>query len=117
MKKYLFPIILLSLLALPFAGQALNLSYPSMGGINLGLSTSIEQLVAWFYYFFVAISGLGAFVMLVAGGFKWMSSAGNPNEISEAKDIISNAILGMIVILASFLILRVINPDILSSIR
>jgi len=43
-----------------------------------------------------------------------LTSAGSPAKISEAKDRIGSAILGLIIILASFLILKVINPDLIT---
>jgi hypothetical protein len=113
-NKAILTIIIVSILILPnicFGGLKLNLEYPSFGGFKLSGSTNINEVVAWLYYFMISISGLSAFVMLVRGGFMWMSSAGNPNTLGEAKDTITSAILGLIIILASFLILQVINPE------
>ena len=89
----------------------LNLEYPKFGGFDLNDNQDINELVAWLYYFIVSIAGFSSFVMLVRGGFMWMSSAGNQGALTEAKEIITSAILGLIIILASFLILQVINPE------
>lgn len=89
----------------------LNLEYPKFGGFDLNDDQDINELVAWLYYFIVSISGFSAFIMLVRGGFMWLSSAGDQGRLSEAKSIITSAILGLIIILASFLILQVINPE------
>lgn len=120
--KYLLSIILLSLLFLPAISLAvlcngeengLNLCYPSFGpdGFTLTFGADLNQVVAWFYYFVVGISGLAAFVMLVVGGFRWLTSAGNPTTTSDAKDQITKALLGLLLILMSWIILQVINPD------
>lgn len=74
----------------------------------------LNRLIAWFYYFIIMLSGLAAFVMLVWGGFGWLTSVGNPSKISEAKERITSALLGLLIILASWLVLRVINPDLLT---
>jgi len=112
-KKIISGIILISFLAMPTICSALdlNLEYPEFGGFDLNDDQDINEIVAWLYYFIVSISGFAAFAMLVRGGFMWLSSAGNPSVLSEAKDIISSAILGLIIVLASFLILQVINPE------
>jgi hypothetical protein len=91
----------------------LNLNYPTIFGLDLNRDQDINKVVAWFYYFIISIGGLAAFVMLVWGGFQWLTSAGSPTKISEAKDRINSAILGLVIILASYLILQVINPELL----
>ncbi len=123
MRKYFFIFISISLF-LPAISSAvscngtenlLNLCYPTLGptgsGITVGLGMDLNQLISWFYYFIVGISGFAAFVMLVWGGFDWLTSAGSPSKITEAKDKISSALVGLLLILASFLILQVINPE------
>ena len=124
MKKILTSIIFISFLFLPEISLAvfcngennyLNLCYPSFGPgekkFTLTLGTNLSLIVAWFYYFIVGIAGLAAFVMLVWGGFQYLTSAGNPTAISDAKDKIKSALLGLLLILTSWLILQVINPD------
>jgi len=103
-------------LLLPGASLAaidLNLEYPKFGDFDLNNHQDLNQMVAWFYYFIVSISGLAAFVMLVWAGFIWMTSAGNPTKITEAKDRIYSAFLGMLLVLASWIIIRIINPDLI----
>jgi TRAP-type C4-dicarboxylate transport system permease small subunit len=39
-----------------------------------------------------------AVLMIVIGGFQWMTSAGDPGKISDAKDRIFAAILGLLII-------------------
>ena len=113
-NKAILTIILVSALLLPnicFGELELNLKYPNFGGFELKKSTDINEIIAWLYYFIISISGLSSFIMLVRGGFMWLSSAGNVGTLTEAKDIITSAILGLIIVLASFLILQAINPE------
>ena len=93
-------------------GICLNLTYPELpGGLKLNDATSLAGLVAWLYAFFVMISGLAAFVMIVLGGVQWMSSQGNPTATGDAKDKIKMALLGLLLVLSSFIILQIINPE------
>jgi hypothetical protein len=39
-----------------------------------------------------------AVLMIIVAGFKWMTSAGDPSKISDAKDQIFAAILGLLII-------------------
>mgnify|MGYP006865138778 CR=1 FL=1 len=114
--KYL-SLLLLLLLVIPIsveAGIELNLDYPALpGGIDLNDSKNqdITSLIGWVYTFIIAGSGLAAFVMIVWGGLQWMSSSGDTGMISTAKDRIKKALLGLLVILTSFILLNLINPE------
>lgn len=93
----------------------LNLEYPVIDDIDLGMEEyqGLDDLVAWWYTFIVIISGLATFFMFVQGGFLWLTSQGNTQQIGQAKDKINSALKGLVIILASYLILNVINPDLL----
>jgi len=95
----------------PAATIPLNLDYPEFGGFNLKNNQNLNEIVAWFYYFIVSVAGIAAFFALILGGFEWMTSAGDPSKVSSAKERMSSAMLGLIIILASYLILQVINPE------
>lgn len=116
LKRQSFLIIALALaLLFPSFSSAvdLNLDYPEFGGFDLNRDQNLNEVIAWFYYFIVSIGGLAAFVMLIWGGFQYLTSVGNPSKIGEAKDRIYSAFLGLIIILASYLIIQTINPELL----
>jgi hypothetical protein len=114
--KRKFLLVILALLLLlpnisPAAAITLNLDYPEIGGFDLNTQQDLNQVVAWFYYFVITIAGMAVFAMLVWGGFTWLTSTGDPSKIGNAKDRIYSAFLGLILILASFLIMQTINPE------
>lgn len=115
-RKLIAFLILFLILVAPVIADALdlNLIYPTFPGapdINQSKNQNLSGIVAWLYVLIVSISGLAAFIMIVWGGVQWMTSAGNPARTSDAKDKIQKALLGLLLILASFLILQVINPE------
>lgn len=115
-KKQFLVLFLLGTLLVPHISLAVKLNlegqYPTLGGINISESDqALNQLIAWFYYFAIATSGFFAFFGLVVGGFRWLASAGNPSAIAEAKDQIIAAILGLVLILASYVLLNIVNPQ------
>lgn len=111
MKKYLILIILTIFLIIPATSSALELTYPVIQGLEIRLDMNLNELIVWFYYFIVGISGLAVFIELVWGGFTWLTSSGSSSKTGEAKERINSAVLGLIIILSSYLILQVINPD------
>ena len=112
-KKILFVFVLLAVAVPIFAAAQinLNLDYPTFAGIDLNTNQNLNTVVAWLYYFIVGIAGLAAFVMIVWGGIQWLTSGAIPSQASEARDKLRSAILGLLLILASFLIIQVINPQ------
>ena len=72
---------------------------------------TIPQLAQTIYYFILGISGALAMLRIVWGGFNWIISGGDPNKVSEAKEIIKSAFVGIIIIIAAFIVLGIINPQ------
>ena len=67
--------------------------------------------VKYFYYLFLMIAGLLALGIMVYGGFLYLISAGAPVKMIAAKDQITGGILGLVILLSSYLILATINPQ------
>lgn len=89
----------------------LNLDYPVIGPFNLNTTQNIGEVIGFLYGFLVVIAGVLAFGMLVWAGITWLASAGDPSKISDARDRIQKAFLGLLLVLASFLLLQILNPD------
>jgi len=82
---------------------------PGVGGTPADLS---EYLIG-LYNFLLSIVGIAAVLMLIIGGFKYLTAVGNPSAASEAKSIIFNALFGLILAIISWVIVSEINPDVL----
>lgn len=61
----------------------------------------------------VGIAGGIAFLYFLYGAFLILTSAGNPEKIEEAKQIITSALSGVLLIIFSIFLLKVIGVDIL----
>ncbi len=46
--------------------------------------------------------GIIAVLLILLGGFKWMTAAGNEDGVAEAKKIIGAGVIGLIIILAAY---------------
>jgi hypothetical protein len=63
------------------------------------------------YKFGIWTVGIAALLMITIGGFMYFTSAGNTAKLGQAKQVIYDALFGLIIAMAAFLILYVINPD------
>ncbi len=68
------------------------------------------QYLADFYRFFTGLIAVMAVVMIMWGGFKRIAAAGSAESIKNANATIVGAIVGLIIALMSYSLLRLINP-------
>ena len=73
------------------------------GGDALGTLTSSILKIA------LPLAGTVTVVLLIIAGYKMMSSQGNPDKLKDAKEMITNAIIGLVFILLSIAILLLIS--------
>lgn len=76
------------------------------------LGSYISKVFKWS----LRIAGLAAFGALIYGGFRYLTSAGSPTAISAARKQMLAAVLGLILLLGSYIILRTINPALVGKI-
>lgn len=46
--------------------------------------------------------GVIAVILILFGGFKWMTAAGNDDKVDEAKRLITAGVVGLLIVLAAF---------------
>jgi hypothetical protein len=106
---------LLAILALPalaFAQTQISVGIP--GSYANNTSTAPGAYIANFYQFALLIGGILAFGAIVFGGVKYVASAGNPSAQSDGKEWIWGALIGLLLLAGAYLILEVINPQLLN---
>ncbi|WKZ25367.1 MAG: hypothetical protein QY322_03165 [bacterium] len=57
----------------------------------------------------LALGGIVLFLMLLSGGFKYLTSGGDPKAVEGARNTLTYAIGGLILLAGSFLILKIIE--------
>ncbi len=119
---FMVAFFLLSPLAV-FAADALKfsprISIPGSGrfseGSNVEVSDSlIGDYISAFFNFAVPGTAILAVIMMMYGGIMWLTSGGSMERIGKAKEYITGAISGMVLLLASFIILNTISPDLVT---
>lgn len=115
MKKIKAFIVSLTALLLPVVVLAqasiIPNKIPSLPG-DTGSTFGFQ--LRWMINVFLAVVGLIAVAFLIYGGFRYMTSAGNEETAEEAKRIIQNAIIGLVVIILSYIIIAVIANALLT---
>jgi hypothetical protein len=57
----------------------------------------------------LGLAGIVLFVLLIIGGFRYITSGGDPKAADGAKKTITSAITGLVVILVAYLVLVLIS--------
>ncbi|MDA1024472.1 MAG: peptidoglycan DD-metalloendopeptidase family protein, partial [bacterium] len=70
----------------------------------------IAEYIGAVYTFLIRVGALIAIVLLMVGGFQWMTSRGGP-AIGQAKQRISTAFLGLTLLLSAAAVLTIIDPN------
>lgn len=113
-KYYLILIILaaISAYAIPYINALAidyKLSVPIPG--ESGIMPEPPQYILMLFRFGLTIAGLLALGMIIFGAIQYTTSAGNVSRQQDAKDRITSAIYGIILLVGATLILTTINPD------
>lgn len=67
---------------------------------------SIQDIINSVFDVAYGLAGVVAIIFLIIGGYHYITSSGNPDASEAAKGTIINSIIGLIIILTSYLIIR-----------
>lgn len=73
---------------------------------NSGLGEAADrdprQVAADIIKFILGFLGIIAVIIVLYAGFKWMTAGGNEENVSEAKKMLINGVIGLIIILSAY---------------
>ena len=70
---------------------------------------TLGDLINLVVSFVVPIAGIILFLVLVAGGYSFMMSQGNPEKVKKAQGMITAGIVGFILLVASYFIVKLLS--------
>ena len=68
-----------------------------------------EKIFSFILSLATTAAGLVCFVMLIVGGFKYLTSGGDPKQTASAKGTLTWAIAGLVIIIAVWFVLQFIE--------
>ncbi|MFH1890883.1 MAG: hypothetical protein ABIJ91_04975 [Candidatus Kuenenbacteria bacterium] len=120
-KKIVLPILLLTM-ALNFVPVSLPQAQANGFDLNTNVSEQLEdikdiglpgrdkaegrilEVVTDVIKMVLSLLALIFLILIIVAGVKWMTAAGNEESITKAKKIISNALIGLLIIFLSYAI-------------
>jgi len=86
-----------------------NYGTPAMDARTVPTIQGFECLLTNFLSAAITLLGIVAFVMFLIGGFRYLTAGANAKGTEAGKNSITFAILGIVLALASFLILNILS--------
>ncbi len=113
-KKLLFgAVFLLSVFTLLFifagsaSAQVTETGFEKICAKGNGLAVCIQQL----YLVALGLGAVVALLMIILAGYRYMTAQGNAQQVESAKEALTSAFIGLIIIFIAFILLYLINPD------
>jgi hypothetical protein len=76
-----------------------------------GKDTTLPQYMKYLFNLGIGIGGILVFFVFAFAGIKYITSAGNPTTIAQAKKMMFGAIAGLALLLLSYVLIVTINPE------
>lgn len=94
-------------MAQPFGNITANYLTGGYNTPNIGANIGkfIENIVSAVFL----VSGLATFAFLIIGGIRYLTSSGDAKAMESATKIITNAVIGLLIVLGSYGIARIVE--------
>lgn len=56
----------------------------------------------------LGLLGVAFFILMIYAGVLWMTAAGNPDSVKKAKQILSNSVIGIVIVLSAYAISKTV---------
>ena len=128
MKKKLISLFIISLFVIPFlaipqanAGIDFGTAYldgTASGSEGLVLGKRDPRAIATqIINIALTLLGIVAVIIVLLGGFKWMTAGGNEDKVGEAKKILGAGVIGLVIVLAAWGIARFVLVQLINATR
>ena len=103
-------------LALKKNAPTLIINIPTVKLTELGQSGQyitipwIAQYLVGIYQYAIYAAAVLAVIMMMWGGFQWLTSAGDASKVGAAKKRLENAAIGLMILMSAYVIFTMVNP-------
>jgi hypothetical protein len=108
MKKLILASSLVMLLALPAVtmaqGNWLNWMGNTIENTPIKPEADLVGIIFRAIQYILAFLGVVAVVVILIGGFMWMTAGGNDEKVGKAKKILIQGLIGLVIVLLAFAI-------------
>jgi multidrug transporter EmrE-like cation transporter len=116
---FVLSVFMVSLFALPVLVSAqtnldLGINYATYTGLG---TKDVRQTVAQIINVALGLLGIVAVVIILVGGFEWMTAGGNEEKTGEARKRIIAGVVGLAIILSAYAIANFVVSSLMTATR
>ena len=111
---FIFTIFCLLFAVSVMAQIKLETGLPGIPSSGLPVGQELPSYINYLFIFSLGLVTILALTQMIIGGITYILAAGNAAKVEDAKDMILQALLGVGILLISYLLLRTINPDLVN---
>ncbi|OGY45743.1 MAG: hypothetical protein A2663_02875 [Candidatus Buchananbacteria bacterium RIFCSPHIGHO2_01_FULL_46_12] len=112
MRKIAILTAIFALTAVPALALETGISYGAYTDLGTrDLREGIMQIITVLLGFL----GIVAIIVILWGGFRWLTSGGNEEKVGEAKKILASGLVGLIIIFTAYAIANFVITQLLSA--
>ena len=111
--SYNFDLVQASDYGLTEAAQRAGIASENPGKAETSLAVIIGKIISTILSFL----GVIFFILMVYGGFMWMTARGNETQVDKGRKIIMDAIWGLIVILMAYAVTALITGEFINAVK
>jgi hypothetical protein len=103
-------LVIAPILSFALPAQAIDFGLNEANEIGLpgGTSNDPKALAVTIIQYLMSFLGLIAVVVILWGGFQWLTAGGNESRVESAKKTIIAGVIGLIVVIAAFAIVTIV---------
>jgi len=83
------------------SGYGLKSNFKDLG---INQSSDLKGSIANIINIILGFLGIVAVIIILAGGFKWMTAGGNEDKVAESRQMIIQGIIGLVIVFAAWAI-------------
>ncbi len=113
---------IMALFVLPLAVNTVSAQEDIWGELQTNMAAegndaSLADIIAGIIRVIMGVLGVIVVLIILWGGFIWMTAGGEPDKVDKAKKMIYSGIIGLIVILAAYAIASFVMSSLTSIVR
>lgn len=94
---------------------SLNLGLNEFGGQTALGTRALTETIASIINVAMGLLGMIVVVLILAGGFLWMTAAGDDAKITKAKSLIFGGVIGLAIILSAYAIAQFVVSNLITA--
>ncbi len=96
-------------LQIPWGNGTTQVTGPLNGTLSQGGAVTLGSILSRAITFVFIFAGFGLFIMLLAGGFTFLTSAGDPKQLEKGQQQLTNALLGFLIIFVAYWLVQALG--------